>query len=475
MNREQQERVRKLRVGVFVLVALGAFLGLIYMLGARARLFEARYTIHADFTEVGGLAEGATVRLAGVQIGRVTGVHLPAEPGGKVRIDMSIAKQFSDRIRKNSAARIETQGLLGDKIIEITVGARDAAPVAAGEVIAARDPTDIGQVLTEGAETVKNVAQLAESLRAMTETIQRTRIVEDAAETVASARQAAEDFKRTAGQIGRAADVVARDAGAVLGEARRITEQLGGIIDEVEKGKGWAHVLLYEEPVALQRLNDLIASTQAVLDRVDRGEGALGVLTSEESSAAAKRLVAAMDRFGAAVDSPEDSGLLPGLLFDPQYRAVLDDLRVASRNLRDISDRIAGGRGTLGGLVRDEPGDGGIRQASRDLQDAVANLKEITEKLNEGEGTLGALIADPTIYERLVSILEGAQRSFLLRGLLRGLGAGRGRPRDGESPSPARDGAPQDDEGGSRGRDGASQRRDGAKSGATDRAPERPR
>src|SRR5437667_11242952 len=52
----------------------------------------------------------------------------------------------------------------------------------------------------------------------------------------------------------------------------------------------------------------------------------------------------------------------------------------------------------------------------------VANLKEISEKVKEGEGTIGALLADPTIYERLVTILEGAQRSFLLRSLIRGLG-----------------------------------------------------
>ncbi|HXL46923.1 MAG TPA: hypothetical protein VN977_10005 [Candidatus Binatia bacterium] len=52
MNDERREIALKFRVGVFVLVALAVFLGLVYALGARARLFEARYTIHADFTEV---------------------------------------------------------------------------------------------------------------------------------------------------------------------------------------------------------------------------------------------------------------------------------------------------------------------------------------------------------------------------------------------------------------------------------------
>ena len=70
---------------------------------------------------------------------------------------------------------------------------------------------------------------------------------------------------------------------------------------------------------------------------------------------------------------------------------------------------VAGGKGTLGSLIKDEPGDDGIRKASQDLQVALANLRSITEKINEGEGTVGALIADPTIYENLVSILGGAQ------------------------------------------------------------------
>jgi phospholipid/cholesterol/gamma-HCH transport system substrate-binding protein len=60
----------------------------------------------------------------------------------------------------------------------------------------------------------------------------------------------------------------------------------------------------------------------------------------------------------------------------------------------------------------------------QDLQTSMANLKAITTKINEGEGTLGALIADPTIYDQLVTILDGAQRSFLLRSMIRSLGKG---------------------------------------------------
>ena len=381
---DKRETAAKFRVGLFVLIALAAFLGAVYALGARARLFESRYTIHADFTEVGGLVEGATVRLAGVQIGRVSAVTLPPHPGGKVRVDLTIGRQFSDRIRKNSVARIETQGLLGDRIVEITVGDASAPPVGPGEVLASRDPADFGRVISAGAETAKNVAALADALRETADQINKSKMIEDAASTV---------------------------------------NKLGRVVDQVEHGRGWAHTLLYEEPVALRRVNDLIATTQTLIERVEKGQGAAGVLVSPDGTASAKRFVAAMDRLSAMVEQPDrEPGLLPGLLFDPKYKAVLDDLRVVSHNLRTISDRVAGGKGTLGSLVADSEDEGTLSLTMQDLRAAVANLKSVSEKINEGEGTVGLLIADPTVYERLVTILDGAQRSFLLRSMIKSLG-----------------------------------------------------
>jgi hypothetical protein len=73
-------------------------------------------------------------------------------------------------------------------------------------------------------------------------------------------------------------------------------------------------------------------------------------------------------------------------------------------------------------LLKDEPAEASIQSASQDLQATLANLRSITDKINEGEGTLGALIVDPTLYERLSAVLEGASRSFLLRSFIRGLG-----------------------------------------------------
>ncbi len=62
-------------------------------------------------------------------------------------------------------ARLETQGLLGDKIVELTVGTAAAAGVKSGDTIESQESQDIGRVMAQSGQVVKSVSALAESLR----------------------------------------------------------------------------------------------------------------------------------------------------------------------------------------------------------------------------------------------------------------------------------------------------------------------
>ena len=369
----------QVRIGGFILLSLVVFFAIIYLLGARARYFESKYELAAEFTDVGGLIEGATVRLAGVQIGRVTGVALSPQPGGKVRVTMTVARRFQSRIRRNSEARIATQGLLGDKIVDITAGSADAPPLPPGATLVSQDSEEMSQMFAQGASTLRAVSELVTTLRAAADRLDK----------------------------GGAFD----DIGAAVKSARRIT-------DEVEKGKGWLHALVYEEPEALRRLSAVLGSTQQLISRAEGGDNAVSVLLSKESGKSARALLAALDALGRAAEKPGPSdGLLPALLFDPEYRPVARDLQLLAKNFREVSEKLARGEGLLGGLLQD--GDGNTGQAGADFRAALANLRAVSEKIKAGEGTVGALIEDPTVYENLVTFLEGAQRSLLLRSLVR--------------------------------------------------------
>jgi phospholipid/cholesterol/gamma-HCH transport system substrate-binding protein len=364
---ERGQFALQVRIGAFILGGLLVFFAIIYLLGAQARYFERKYDLVGEFSEVGGLIDGATVRLAGVQIGRVTQVALSEHPGGKVRVTLTIARRYSERIRRDSEARIVTQGLLGDKIVEITLGSPGAPPLQPGETLASTEPFEMQEMLRAGAETMQEVKALAAGVKTTVDRVDR-------------------------------------------------------IAKEVETGKGLVHALVYDEPESLRRLNAILARTQQLLARAERGDNAVGVLLSPESGKSVRSLLAAMDALGRGAEkSDAHESLVTALLYDPQYKVVADDLRTVARNFRDVSERVAHGQGLLGQLTRDDADSplGSLRDATGDFQAAMANLRVVTERLKAGEGTVGGLLEDPTVYENLVQFLDGARRSFLLRTLIR--------------------------------------------------------
>ncbi len=423
---DRRQVALQVRIGAFILAGLVVFLAIIYLLGAQTRYFERKYNLIAEFEQVGGLLEGATVRLAGVQIGRVTDIALSPEPGGKVQVTLTIARRFADRIRKDSEARIVTQGLLGDRLVEITMGSPQAPPLQLGEKIAAREPFEPGRVFAEAAETLASIRQFALGLGSAVERIEKSGTFDNLAKLGASLSGVADRFGRSGAldDLGAAArsareitDRLGRsgaldDLGAAAKSARRITE-------EIEQGRGLLHALVYEEPETLRRLNALLASTQQLMARAESGDNAISTLLSPQSGKATRSFLAAMDTLGRGAEKPgAGDGLLPALLFDPEYKMVAEDLQVVARNFRDVSQKLANGEGLLGGLLQGD-GVGDFGSAGEDFRIAMANLRAVTDRLKAGDGTIGALIEDPTVYENLVQFLEGSRRSFLLRRLIR--------------------------------------------------------
>src|SRR3990172_1245163 len=157
VSEDRRQVALQTRVGAFLLTALIVLLTLVYFLGRSGQYFEAKYFVNAEFEGVGGLVDGATVRLAGVPVGRVSKISLPAENGGRIRVVLGLTKKVQNRIRKDSVARIETLGLLGDKIVEISLGSPEAPPLKEGETIRTQEPIEVNRLAGQGAELLKDV------------------------------------------------------------------------------------------------------------------------------------------------------------------------------------------------------------------------------------------------------------------------------------------------------------------------------
>lgn len=154
---------------------------------------------------------------------------------------------------------------------------------------------------------------------------------------------------------------------------------------------------------------DHIARLTRNVNRVveDFGE-AMGGRRIAETTAALSEMVA---------EVREGEGLLHALIYDSYEGGGVESLERSLTTLEGILTEVAEGEGLLHRLVYEPvgPEDDPVPELAR----AADRLRAVLEKIDEGEGTLGLLVNDPSLYEDLRMLLGGAQRSFVVRSLIR--------------------------------------------------------
>lgn len=171
---------RTFRLGVFVLATLLIFSGGIFWIASKRFLFTSTYTLNADFDNVAGLADGAEVHVAGLQEGAVRHIDLPHRPGEKVRVIMDLKGSTREIVKKDSVASIQSEGLVGDRYVEISFGSKDAEDVKDGDTIQSEPPIQISDlmkktdgILDSAQDTMQNVEEATDNLASISSKINR--------------------------------------------------------------------------------------------------------------------------------------------------------------------------------------------------------------------------------------------------------------------------------------------------------------
>jgi phospholipid/cholesterol/gamma-HCH transport system substrate-binding protein len=380
------ERQMQLRIGALVLVGIALFIGFVLSIGKRSALFEEHYSLWASFNSTEGLAVGSPVRLAGVTIGNVTRITFGREPRDRrIAVTLSVVRRVQDRIRDDSVASIGTIGLVGDKVLDITVGSHDRPVLQAGAQLASVDPPDYFRLVQKGDRILDNVTRISASLDQFFSGGGQTekRTLNDA---LLSLRTTLVEIEK--GQ-GLAHDLIyGKQGGELLASVDRTAKTLERLAQAIETERGLLHALIYTpEEETLGRLTRTLDRADALLKDAKEGPGLLhSLIYDREGAELMARLRRTSERLEGFVGSlQEGRGLVPSLLFDPERVKVLEDLQAAAAGLRALT----------------------------------GDLQFVVTRLRQGEGTLGALLGDPTVYEDLSALLRGANRSLLLRSLIR--------------------------------------------------------
>lgn len=313
---------RQTRVGAVLIVGILILMYGVYEVGRLFDVFADRYALVTLVENSGGLTTGAPVTLAGQRVGQVDEIRfIPvAERAGEatVRIRLSLNRSVRDQIRADSRAMLRTQGLLGDRLVEISPGSAAAPMLEPGDTIPSVAALDYEDVLFATATTLEHLQNVIVDLQLLT------------------------------GSLARGEGTI----GALLADDRLYermtvaTTELAGLLRTVNGSDGTLSRLirdpgLYDRmDVALVRLDSLAG---AILD----GDGTLGRLVRDDSLYAG--LVAVTVRADSAV-----AGL--GTFVQEMNRAdgslarLLDDPELYDQLLRTVVDLQ-----TLVAQIRENP------------------------------------------------------------------------------------------------------------------------
>jgi|SRR5579872_454765 len=281
----------ELRVGLFVLAATALLVVVIFYVTGPSAL-GPKYRLHAFLPEVDGLTVGAPVRLDGVEIGNVEKIVVtpPSEKPTKersVRVDMRIQKSYQEYIRSDSSAGLITEGLLGNRYVDIDRGFVGRS-LENEEEIPGREEKALKAVVERSADLMTNLSSITQQASSVLDDIRKGRgslgkfMVDEAAyrhlnNSLGNLDRMMSDVAAGKGTIGK---LMVNDE--VYQNVNSVTGRLDNVLEAVQTKQGTLGKLVYETQMHESAMK-LLDNSNGLVSDVRGGKGTLGKLATDDS------------------------------------------------------------------------------------------------------------------------------------------------------------------------------------------------
>jgi phospholipid/cholesterol/gamma-HCH transport system substrate-binding protein len=327
----------QLKIGILGVAALALATMLILAVGGQGGFSWQRYALKTKFGDVVGLKTGAVVRVAGVDVGKVTEI---AFVGPEVEVTFEVNEAQQERITESSRASIGSLSLLGEPIIIITPSS-EGRPLQDGDYIqATRGPAGIGDMAAPVSAAVEEATLLIQDIRA---------------------------GKGTLGKL-TTDEALYREFNALLNSAE-------GVVAGINRGQGTLGKLARDD-AAYRQLNAALADLNEMTRRIRAGEGSLGRLLNDDALAKSLSQTANnFDEITARLNRGE--GTAGKLLTD---KAMYDRMNAITERVDKLVAAIQSGQGTAGQLVNDKQLYDNMNGAANELRSLIADIRKDPKK-----------------------------------------------------------------------------------------------
>jgi phospholipid/cholesterol/gamma-HCH transport system substrate-binding protein len=269
------------KVGLFVLVCL-LVLGLLVLNFSKGlTFFTPTYTLRLRTSNVGGIKREATVLMAGVQVGNVTGAELSPE-GTNVTVYLKILNRY--RIHRDAVFTIDSLGFLGDQYVAIIPGRNEAPILNDNDEVVCREPFNLQEVARSALGFIQRIDETAKKLDSALTRVERNVLNEETltnfSATIASFRQVSARALATLDRLDRVVESNTLPVSATMSNLVLFSREINDLADELQQvvstnKADWA--------AAVKNIESSTEMMKSLLSDLHAGKGLAGSLLNNEA------------------------------------------------------------------------------------------------------------------------------------------------------------------------------------------------
>lgn len=307
-----------INVGFVMFVATVVVIIALFWVGSGNGIFQEQAQYHFMCPSTSRLKDGSRVYLSGVPVGKVEEIDFVDDLSiNSVKVTVSVAERVSRRIREDSSVSLESDGLLGDVSVHITMGTSESLELSvnnqirylqssplegfvgaeftgtAGDVL--RELVVVLKAIESGKGTVGKLLrepELYDNLNAFLKSLATLSVkLEQVATDLGTFSDSVSQEKGVLGKL-LFSEEYERDLGRAIASTAEIAVRLEGALSASADKSSVVTRLFFDERLG-ERLDNVLVKLEAgsdslslVLGMLERGEGSVGQLLHDPSIAA---------------------------------------------------------------------------------------------------------------------------------------------------------------------------------------------
>lgn len=247
------------KLGLFIFLGTVLLVLAIFLIGSKDSLFTDSIYIKSYFDNVEGLRTGASVRLNGLSVGSVSEVRLLEMNQYRVEVTMRIDKDVRQFIRLDSEAAIETEGIIGSKIVVLTPGSKQNATIQDGGVIMSQPAVNMNKIIAETQDIMTYLKELTSEFATVLGKVNKG--------------------EGTLGMLVNDEQLYLESVSIV----RSADTSLNILVDRLDEMSGFVIGLGTGVEDIVANVDSAAMDVRNLIGRIEQGEGALGAMIADES------------------------------------------------------------------------------------------------------------------------------------------------------------------------------------------------